>query len=61
MPQCVFGKTGRAIAQPIADQVFVDDCLEGPDALLTTSRCYEIRPRVRAVAASPRPLPLSLN
>ena len=35
MSQRVFGKTGRAVAQPIADQVFVDDCLEGPDALLT--------------------------
>jgi len=38
MPQCVFGKTWRPVAQPVADQVFVDDCLEAPDALLTNIR-----------------------
>jgi hypothetical protein len=34
MSQRVFGKTGRAIAQPIADQVFVNNLLERPNALL---------------------------
>jgi len=35
MSQRVFGKTGRAIAQPIADQVFVNNLLERPNALLS--------------------------
>jgi hypothetical protein len=38
MPQCVFGKTWRPVAQAVGDQLFVDDCLEGQDALLTDVR-----------------------
>ena len=32
MPQRVYGKTWRPVAQAVGDQLFVDDCIEGQDA-----------------------------